>query len=52
MVQFDHEEARRAGERILARLTRGPRVSVEEAQRNWEKLKADIDSDRQARIDR
>jgi prevent-host-death family protein len=52
MATFDHEEARRAGEGILARLARAPRVSEEEAQRNWEELKADIDGDRQARIDR
>jgi prevent-host-death family protein len=52
MVAVDREEARRAGERILARLNRGPRVSEEEAQRNWEELKADIDRELNERVDR
>ena len=51
--QFDREAAGRAGERIRARLAaQGPPVSEEEAQRNWENLKADIEQDRQQRIDR
>jgi prevent-host-death family protein len=52
MVTVDREEARRAGERILARLAQSPRVSEEEAQRNWEELKADIERDRDERLDR
>src|SRR6266481_2227053 len=53
MVTFDREKARRAGERIRARLAaQGPPVSEEEAQRNWEELKTDMDRDRLARIDR
>jgi prevent-host-death family protein len=48
---FDRERARLAGERILARLDKAPRVSEEESQRNWEELKADIDRDRGERID-
>jgi prevent-host-death family protein len=49
---FDREAARRAGERMLARLDRAPKVSEEEAQRNWEETKRLIEEDRQARIDR
>lgn len=45
-------EARAAGERILARLFAKPRVSEDEAQRNWEELKADIERNRRERIDR
>ena len=52
MIAFDRERARRAGERILARLDKAPRVSEREAQRNWEELKADIEHDREERIDR
>jgi prevent-host-death family protein len=49
----DREEARKAGERIRARLAaQGPRVTEEEAQRNWEETKRFIEEDRQARIDR
>jgi prevent-host-death family protein len=50
---FDREKAREAGNRILARLAaQGPRVSEEEAQRNWEKLKADVERERDERVDR
>jgi len=49
---FDHEAARRAGERILARLNAAPKVSEEEAQRNWEEHKAEIDRELDARVDR
>jgi len=53
MVAFDHEKARRAAERIreLAAL-QGPRASEEEAQRNWEELKADMERDLDERVDR
>lgn len=50
-ASFDRERARRAAERILARLG-PPRVSEQEAQREWESLKADIEADRDARADR
>jgi prevent-host-death family protein len=50
---FDREKAKRAGERILARLeARAPWVSEAEAQREWESLKADIEADRDERTDR
>lgn len=50
---FDREAAKRAGERIRARLAaQGPPVSEDEAQRNWEELKRDIERDREERIDR
>ena len=50
---FDREKAKRAGERILARLeARAARVSEAEAQREWESLKADIEADRDERADR
>jgi prevent-host-death family protein len=52
VVAFDREKARRAGERILARLNKHPRVSEAEARREWESLKADIEADRDARVDR
>ena len=49
---FDREKARRAADWIRAHLAKGPRVSEEEAQRNWEELKADLDRDLDERIDR
>ena len=49
---FDREKARRAGERIQARLEARARVSEAEAQREWESLKADIEADRDERADR
>jgi prevent-host-death family protein len=53
MVAFDREKVRRAVERIRARLAaQGPRVSEEEAQRNWEELKRDMERGYQERIDR
>jgi prevent-host-death family protein len=53
MVAFDREAARRAAERIRARLgAQGPPVSEEEAQRNWEELKADVERDLDERVDR
>jgi prevent-host-death family protein len=52
-VSFNREKARRAGERILARLdARIARASATEAQRQWESLKADIEADRDERADR
>jgi prevent-host-death family protein len=50
--QFDREAARRAGERILARLDAAPKVSDEKAQQNYEEHKADIERERDARIDK
>ena len=53
MATFDRERARRAAERIRARLAaQGPPVSEAEAQRNWEELKAEIERDRSERLDR
>ena len=52
MRQFDREAARRAGERILARLDAAPKVSEEEARRNYEEHKADIDRELNERVDR
>ena len=50
---FDREAARHAGERIRARLdAQGPPLSEEEAQRNWEEHKADIERERDERVDR
>lgn len=50
---FDREKAQEAAEWIRARRkTQGPRVSEEQAQRNWEEVKADMERDRQERIDR
>jgi prevent-host-death family protein len=50
---FDREKARQAAEEIRRlRAMQGPAVSKEEAQRNWEDLKADIERDRDERIDR
>jgi prevent-host-death family protein len=46
------ESARAAGQRILARLDARSRISQEEAQREWEALKADIEADRDERVDR
>ena len=52
-VPFDYDKARRAGERILARLmARHARAPEAEAQRQWESLKADIEADRDERVDR
>ena len=52
-VPFDRDKATRASQRILARLeARAAGVSEEEAQRQWETLKADIEADRDERADR
>ncbi len=52
-VAFDREKARKAGERIRAMLAaQGPRVSEEEAQRNYEEMKRDLEAEEDARIDR
>src|SRR5262245_49605668 len=51
MTTFDRDKARQAAERIRARLAgQGPRVSEEEAQRNWEELKRDVERERGERI--
>ena len=53
MATFDREKARRAAEGIRALLAaQGPGVSEEQAQRNWEDLKADIERDLDERVDR
>lgn len=49
---FDRDKARAAAEWIRQRLARGPRVSEEQAQQNWEELKAEIERDRDERVDR
>ncbi|MEA2872795.1 MAG: Antitoxin Phd YefM, type toxin-antitoxin system [Hyphomicrobiales bacterium] len=49
---FDRERARQAGERILARLDAAPMVPEEEAQRNYEEHKADIERELDARVDK
>jgi prevent-host-death family protein len=49
---FDREKARLAGEWIRAHLAQGPRVSEEEAQRNWDRHKADVEHDLDERVDR
>ncbi|HEX2216946.1 MAG TPA: type II toxin-antitoxin system prevent-host-death family antitoxin [Xanthobacteraceae bacterium] len=51
-ITFGREKARAAAEWIRARLAEGPRVSEEEAQRNWEELSADVERDMDARMDR
>jgi len=50
--QFDRQAARAAADRIRARLDAAPKVSEEEAQRNWEETKRIIEEDRRERIDR
>jgi prevent-host-death family protein len=50
--QSGHDNARRAGERILARLNAAPTVSEEKARRNYEEHKADIEQDLGERVDR
>jgi prevent-host-death family protein len=51
-VTFDRERARRAAEELRQlRAMQGPPVSQEEAQRNWEELKGDIERERDERID-
>jgi prevent-host-death family protein len=49
---FDREATRRAGERILARLDAAPKVSEEEARRNWEEHSAEIKRELDERVDR
>jgi prevent-host-death family protein len=52
-ASFDREKARRAVERIRARLAAGGApVPKEKAQEEWAKLKADIEHDRDERVDR
>jgi len=46
MLEFDRERARRAWERLRElRAMQGPPVSEEEAQRNWEELKRELDAE-------
>jgi prevent-host-death family protein len=53
IATFDRDKARRAIEELREwRARQGPPVSEEEAQRNWEQLKEDMERDREARIDR
>jgi len=52
VMEFDRDRARQAGERLLAQLRAQPPVSEEQAQRNWEELKADMDRERDERVDR
>jgi len=52
VLAFDREAARRAGERILARLDAAPKVSEEEARRNWEEHSAEIKRELDERVDR
>jgi len=52
LVEFDREKARRAvaGLREL-RAMQGPPVSEEEAQRNWEELKRELDAEDDEQVD-
>jgi prevent-host-death family protein len=53
LESFDRDKAREAVDRIRARLAaQGPRVSEQEAQRNWEELKRDMEREEDERIDR
>ncbi|MFL4970047.1 MAG: type II toxin-antitoxin system Phd/YefM family antitoxin [Xanthobacteraceae bacterium] len=46
MLEFDRERARRAWERLRElRAMQGPPLSEEEAQRNWEELKRELDAE-------
>jgi prevent-host-death family protein len=48
----EQEQARQAAERIMARLAaQRPPVSEEEAQRNWEELKRELDDEDDAQLD-
>jgi prevent-host-death family protein len=48
----EQEQARQAGERIMARLAaQGPPVSEEETQRNWEELKRELDDEDDTQLD-
>jgi len=50
---FDRERARLAGQRLREFLaSQGPPVSEEEAQRNWEELKRDLEAEDDERVDR
>lgn len=49
--EFDRAQARLAGERIQARLAAHPPVSEEEAQRNWEELKRELDDEDDTQLD-
>src|SRR6266481_505612 len=46
MVTFDRERARRAAEQLRhLRAAQGPPVSEEEARRNWQELKRELDAE-------
>ena len=50
--EFDYETAQRAATRLRALLAmQGPAVSEEEAQRNWEHLKRDLEEEDEERMD-
>ena len=50
---FDRQKARAAADRILALLdAQGPPVSEQQAQRNWEELRADMERDFDERTER
>lgn len=50
--EHDRQKAQEAAAWIREHLRKGPRVSEEEAQRNWEEMEAEIERERQDRIDR
>jgi prevent-host-death family protein len=50
---FDRDRARRAAQRLRQlRDMQGSPVSEDEAQRNWENLKADVERERDLRVER
>src|SRR5712691_11659258 len=49
---FNREKVQQAADWIRARLAQGPRVSEEEAQRNYEEHKADMEREWDERMDR
>lgn len=48
----DRAEARAAAEQLRKWLSEGPRVSEEEAQANWERLKSELEAEDDERTDR
>ena len=50
--EFEREKAKRAADGLRALLAaQGPRVSEEEAQRNWEEVKRELDAEDDEQID-